>query len=137
MVDINVATDATTDSASLVLSAPDLFAARQEVLAVYLSEDVEQYLTRFVITSREPAGVSPDLARWIAYGASPRGSIALDECSRAHAWLHERDYVAPEDVQAVVHDVLRHRILLSYEAEADAITPDQVIDQLCAHIAVP
>lgn len=114
-----------------------LFAARREVLDIYMSEDVENYLLRFVTTSRSAGNVSAELSRWIAYGSSPRGSLALDAAARAHAWLHGRDYVSPGDVQAVVHDVLRHRLLLSYEAEADGVTTDTVIDQLLSHIAVP
>jgi len=126
------------DSASTsALSLDVLFNARRQVLNVFISPDVEAYLLRFVTTSRDASQVSADLSRWIAYGASPRGSLALDACSRAHAWLAGRDYVSPEDVQSVVHDVLRHRILLSYEAEADAITTETVIDQLLSHIAVP
>ncbi len=129
--------DTDSEQAGERLSAGLLFSARQEVLNVYMADDVEQYLLRFVTTTRDPASVSPDLARWIAFGASPRGTIALDACARAHAWLNQRDYVSPEDVQAVVHDTLRHRILLSYEAEADAITTDTVIDQLLSYLAVP
>ena len=117
---------------------PDtLFAARREVLDIYMSEDVENYLLRFVTTSRVAGNISADLSRWIAYGSSPRGTLALDAASRAYAWLQGRDYVSPGDVQAVVHDVLRHRLLLSYEAEADGVTTDMVIDQLLSYIAVP
>ena len=114
-----------------------LFAARREVLDIYMSEDVESYLLRFVVTSRNAQQVSTELSRWIAYGSSPRGSLSLYAASRAHAWLQGRDYVSPADVQSVVHDVLRHRVLLSYEAEADGITADTVIDQLLSYIAVP
>lgn len=119
------------------LSMHSLFSARQEVLALHMSDDIEDYIVRLVTTSRSAESVSPEMAQWIAYGASPRGTLALDACARANAWLSERDYVSPADVQAVVHDVLRHRILLSYEAESDDVTTDNVIDRLLSHVAVP
>ncbi|MBX2824628.1 MAG: AAA family ATPase [Gammaproteobacteria bacterium] len=119
------------------LGMETLFAARREVLALHMSEDVENYMVRLVTTTRDAAGISEQMKRWIAYGASPRGTLALDACARAHAWLDESDYVSPGDVQAVLHDVLRHRILLSYEAEAEDVTTDQVVDQLLDTVAVP
>lgn len=119
------------------LPMPSLFAARQEVLGLHMSDDIEDYIVRLVTTTRSPESVSAEMARWIAYGASPRGTLALDACARANAWLAQRDYVSPADVQSVIHDVLRHRILLSYEAEADDITTDIVIDRLLSHVAVP
>ncbi|MBX2881283.1 MAG: AAA family ATPase [Granulosicoccus sp.] len=114
-----------------------LFAARREVLEVYMSEDIEDYLVRLISASRSPTSLDPELARWLQYGASPRGTLCLDACSRAHAWLDGRDYVSPADVQSIVHDVLRHRLLLSFEAEADGISSDDVIDRLLSLIAVP
>ena len=78
----------------------------------------------------------PELAEWIAYGASPRGSIALDRCARAHAWLAGRDFVSPEDIQAVLFDVLRHRIILSFEAEAAGIDQDRVVQRILDVVAV-
>ena len=78
-----------------------------------------------------------DLAGWLEYGASPRATIGLDRCARAHAWLAGRDFVAPEDIQAVAYDVLRHRVILHFEAEAEGVTPDQVVGELIARIAVP
>ncbi len=103
---------------------------QQALLGLHMAAPVQEYLVQLVLASRDPSPYSADLARWISYGASPRGTIALDRCARAHAWLEERDYVSPEDVQAIAHDVLRHRILLSYEAEAEGVTADQVIDEL-------
>jgi len=104
------------------LTQDALFEARREVLDIYMSEDVEAYMLRFVTTSRDPSQVSAELARWVGFGSSPRGSLALDAAARAHAWLQGRDYVSPADVQAVLHDVLRHRLLLTYEAEAEGVT---------------
>lgn len=125
---------AQTDDEHLPLES--LFAAREEVLQVHVADAVEDYLVRLISSTRREDDGS-DLSRWIAFGASPRGTLALDACSRAHAWLAQRDFVTPEDVQAVAHDTLRHRILLSYEAEADAVDPDRVIDVLLSQVAVP
>jgi MoxR-like ATPase len=88
------------------------------------------------MASRDPGRYNTELANWIEYGASPRGTIALERCARSHAWLSGRDYVSPDDVQAVVHDVLRHRLLLSFEAEASGKTTDQVIDTLLSLVPV-
>ena len=82
------------------------------------------------MATREPAQYSDDLAGWLEYGASPRGTISLDRCARAHAWIQGRDFVSPDDVQEVMFDVLRHRILLSFEAEASGVTPDQVLEAI-------
>ncbi len=114
-----------------------LHKARRAVFDVYLAENVEQYLVHLVLGTRQPAAYGDELARWVQWGASPRATIALDRCARAHAWLAGRDYVGPEDVQAIAYDVLRHRILLNYEAEADGITPDRFISELIGRVAVP
>jgi MoxR-like ATPase len=114
-----------------------VFAARREVLDLYLAENLERYLIELVLATRTPARYGEDLARAIHYGASPRASIALDRCARAHAWLAGRDYVAPDDVQAVAHDVLRHRVLLTFEAEAEGLTPDALVTTLLQRVAVP
>ena len=113
-----------------------IFAARQEVLAMHMSTPVEQYIVQLVIASRKPGAYSEQLAGWIEYGGSPRATIALDRCARAHAWLRGEDYVSPDDVQAVAADVFRHRLLLSFEAEANGVTPDQVIRELLALVPV-
>ncbi|WP_377109662.1 AAA family ATPase [Pseudoalteromonas sp. R86517] len=119
------------------ITQSDLFAARQAILGLYLAEPLEQYLVQLIIATREGAKFDEQLGRWIEFGASPRATIALDKCARAHAWLHGRDFVAPDDIQAVVNNVLRHRIILSYEAQADGITKDQVISRIVELVAVP
>ncbi len=120
----------------LQLSSEQIFAARREVLELHMSASVAEYLVQLVIASRKPAPYSAALARQIQFGASPRATIALDRCARAHAWLDGRDYVSPEDVQAVAHDVLRHRILLSFEAEAEGVNTDRVINELLKLVPV-
>ena len=119
------------------ISQQTLFAARNEVLDIYMAEALEQYLLQIILATRTPAAYGEDLAKWIEYGASPRASIALDRCARAKAWLDQRDFVDPGDIQAIAYDVLRHRLILSYEAEAEGISSDQVIQQLIARVAVP
>jgi len=119
------------------VSQQRIFSARQEVLDVYMAENLEQYLLQLVLATREPGVYGEDLAEWLQYGGSPRATIALDRCARAHAWLQGRDFVTPEDIQGVAHDVLRHRLILNYEAEAEGITADRVIAELISRIAVP
>lgn len=115
----------------------DIFAARQEALSIHMSENIEEYLLQIILATRQPEKYGDDLARWLQWGASPRATISLDRCARAHAWLAGRDYVGPEDVQEMAADVLRHRIILDYEAEAEGINTDKVISELIARIAVP
>ena len=119
------------------VSQNDIFASRQSVLKVFMGENLEQYLVQLVLATRSPKSYSDDLHRWIQYGGSPRATLALDRCARAVAWLDDRDYVVPEDIQQVAHDILRHRVLTTYEAEAEGITPDLVISELLARVAVP
>ncbi len=114
-----------------------VFAARNEALDTYMAGNLEQYLIQLVLATRSPGAYGDDLAQWLQYGASPRATIALDRCARVHAWLNDRDFVGPEDVQAVVYDVLRHRLILNYEAEAEGITTDRIISELINRIAVP
>lgn len=114
-----------------------LFAARQEVLNLYLADSLEEYLLQLVLATRNPGAYDESLGRWLQYGASPRATIALDRCARARAWLNGRDFVMPEDIQSMAPDVLRHRLILSYEAEADGIDTDRVIDELLRRVAVP
>ncbi len=113
-----------------------IFDARQEILDLYVSEPVEQYIAQLVDASRYPEPYSSKLAGWIQYGASPRATLAFDRCSRVLAWLEGRDFVSPEDVQQLAHEILRHRILLTYQAEADGISANEVIDELLANVPV-
>jgi len=118
------------------LAQEAVFEARKEILALHMAESVERYLVQLVMASRSPAHYSKDLAGLIEYGGSPRATIALDRCARAHAWMRGMEYVSPDDVQAVAADVLRHRLILSFEAEANGVTPDEVIMQLLAKVPV-
>ena len=102
-----------------------------------MADNLEDYLLQIVLATRNPGAYGEDLAGWLQYGASPRASIALDRCARAKAWLEQRDFVGPEDIQAMAFDVLRHRLILSYEAEAEGLTTDHVIKELISRIAVP
>ena len=120
--------------ATLPIAQQVVFDARQQILDLYMAQPVEQYIAQLVDASRNPQPYSASLAGWIQYGASPRASLAFDRCCRALAWLEGRDYVSPEDVQKLAHEVLRHRILLTYEAEADGIAVEQVIDELLAKV---
>lgn len=113
-----------------LISQQSIFAARKEVMQIHMADAVDEYLVQLVLATRSPADYGDKLIDWIEFGASPRATIALDRCARAHAWLHERDFVSPDDVFAVAHDCLRHRLILSYEAEADGLTADTVIDEL-------
>ena len=119
------------------ISAAYIYEARNEVLKTYMSPEIERYLVEIIAATRTPEKYSDDLARLITWGASPRGSLALDRCARARAWLYERDFVTPEDLQDLTGDVLRHRIIESYEAESDGITTDDVITKILAQVAVP
>ena len=119
------------------LSQREVLDARLSVLDVHLAAPVEAYLLELIQASRKRSRHASDLHGLIAFGASPRGSIALDRCARAHAWLDGRDYVTPDDVQAMAVDVLQHRILLSYEAEAEGTRPADVVRRLLAAVPAP
>ena len=126
-----------TKSAGLKISAVHVFEARKEVLKIYMAPEIERYLVEIIAATRIPEKYSDELARLITWGASPRGALSLDRCARARAWLHERDFVTPEDLQDLSGDVLRHRIIESYEAESDGITTDDVIAKILAKVSVP
>ena len=119
------------------ISQQHILNARREVLELHMTQEIENYLLEIVLATRSPKTYGEDFSHTLTYGASPRATIGLDRASRAHAWLNGRDYVGPEDVQAVVPDVLRHRIQLTYEAMADGVTPDSFINDLLSRIAVP
>jgi MoxR-like ATPase len=119
------------------LSQADILNARQDVLKIHLDDALEQYIVQLIIATRQPERYDPDLANWIEFGASPRATIALDKCARAHAWLMGRDFVGPDNIQAVFHNVLRHRLLLSYEAEAEGVNSNQVLDRIIQLVPVP
>ncbi|TBZ27219.1 MoxR family ATPase [Rhizobium leguminosarum bv. viciae] len=118
------------------LNPQAVFDARKEIGAVTVSEPVEKYMVALVFATRYPDRYDKDLARLLQVGASPRGVIGLDKVSRSYAWLKGRDYVTPDDVKAIVHDVFRHRLILSYEAHASNTTPDKVIDRIVELVAV-
>ncbi len=118
------------------ISRETVFAARAEIAGLHVSEAVERYMADLVQATRTPDLYSDDLARWIEIGVSPRASIALDKCSRTHAWLNDRDYVDPVDVQAILNDVFRHRLSLSFEAAGNGLSPDRVIEDISANVAL-
>jgi MoxR-like ATPase len=120
-----------------VITVAEILAARQDVMQLYMADNVEQYILQLVMASRNPDAYGEELQGVIAYGGSPRATLALDRCARAHAWLTGKDYVGPDDVQEIAHCVLRHRILLTFEAEAQGYTSDKVIDKLLSLVAVP
>lgn len=119
------------------LDIAEILAARREVLDVYTSEAVEQYLIQLIMATRKPEKYNGELAGAVRFGASPRATIALDKCAKINAWLEGRDFVTPEDIQAVVYDVLRHRIILSFEAQAEGVTADNVIGSLLKAVPLP
>ena len=111
--------------------------ARQQILQLHLSEELEKYIVNIVVATRNPGAVKKELDGQIMYGASPRACMGIDRCARAYAWLQGRDYVGPEDIQEVAADVLRHRLVLSFEAEADGVEPDSIIDGVLDGVGVP
>ncbi|MGB0894209.1 MAG: AAA family ATPase [Parashewanella sp.] len=119
------------------ISQADIFAARDAALGIYLAEPLEKYIVDIVMATRQPQQYSDELASWLEYGVSPRATISLERCARARAWLQERDFVSPEDIQAVAANVLRHRLLLSYQAQAEGISNDDVIAKIVSLVAVP
>ncbi|OAN11217.1 AAA family ATPase [Photobacterium jeanii] len=117
------------------LSKEAIFEARTAVLNTFMAEDIEHYIIRLIMATRQPERYSEQLANWLQMGVSPRATLALDRCARAHAWLHGREFVTPEDVQVMAYPVLRHRLLLSYEAQAENISPDAIITSLIEQVA--
>jgi MoxR-like ATPase len=125
-----------SDSKPDTLSQSVVFDARREIDAVHMADAVEKYIVALISATRYPEKYSEDLKKWIQVGASPRGSISLDKCSRVHAWFKGRDHVTPDDIRAIIHDVLRHRLILSYEANAEGISANDVISKIVKLVAV-
>lgn len=119
------------------LTVDDVLAARKEVLGVHMSEAIEEYLVQLIMATRQPKKYDGKLAGQIMFGASPRATIALDRCAKINAWLSGRDFVTPEDIHAVVYDVLRHRIILTFEAQAEGVNPDEVIAKILTLVPLP
>ncbi|PIE45140.1 MAG: AAA family ATPase [Gammaproteobacteria bacterium] len=119
-----------------LITNEEIFAARQAALQVHVSEALSTYIIQLIQATRQPSSDNPVLADAIAYGASPRATIAMDRCARVHAWMNGADFATPANVQAIAHDVLRHRILLSFEAEAAGKTTDAIISELLAQVPV-
>ena len=120
-----------------IIQAEDVFAARQEAYKIHCSDAVEEYLIQLIMATRHPEKYDESLKNTIAFGASPRATIALDKCAKINAWLSGRDFVTPEDIHAVVYDVLRHRIILSFEAQAGGLTSDDIITRLLKIVPLP
>ena len=119
------------------LTAEDILAARQAVLNVHMSEAIEEYLVQLIVATRHPEKYDAKLAGQVLYGASPRATIALDRCAKINAWIDGRDFVTPEDIHAVIYDILRHRIILSFEAQAEGVTADSIISSLLRIVPLP
>ena len=119
------------------LNIEDVLAARREVLNVHTSEAVEEYLVQLIMATRHPEKYDGKLSGQVLYGASPRATIALDRCAKINAWLSGRDFVTPEDIHAVIYDVLRHRLILTFEAQAEGVTTDEIISKLLALVPLP
>jgi len=111
--------------------------ARRRLLGLYMAPPLEDYLVHLVMATRQPSAYATALEGWLRFGASPRATLALDRCARARAWLAGRDFVTPEDIQAIAPDCLRHRLLLDYQAQADGRTTDEFIELLLARVPVP
>ncbi|MCP4386926.1 MAG: MoxR family ATPase [Gammaproteobacteria bacterium] len=124
-------------SPGAVIGQQSLLDARDAVLDIHLDDSLEDYIIEIVLATRSASRYGDELAGWIQHGASPRATMALDRCARAYAWLNNRDFVVPEDIQLIAPDVLRHRIILSFEAEAEGRTADSCIDEILARVAVP
>ena len=120
-----------------LLSVTSIMQARQDILRLHLADELEEYIVNIVVATRNAGSIDPSLEGQIMYGASPRASMGIDRAARAHAWLAGRDYVGPEDIQAIASDVLRHRLVLSFEAEADGVDANSVIERVLDGVGVP
>ncbi|WP_226575077.1 AAA family ATPase [Acuticoccus sediminis] len=129
--------DGAAGPAAAPIAQEAVFAARRAIAAIHVADAMERYMADLVNATRVPDAYGDDLKRWIEVGASPRASLALDRCGRTHAWLAGRDYVDPEDVRAIVADVMRHRLGLTYEAQGEGVTPDAVVAEVVRQVALP
>jgi MoxR-like ATPase len=120
-----------------ILPEAAIMEARQAILGLHLADELEQYIVNVVVATRDPGRVNPALDGQVMYGASPRACMGIDRSARAYAWLKGQDYVGPEDIQAVAADVLRHRLVLSFEAEADGVIADTIIEGVLDGVGVP
>ena len=140
---LNLARQQARDELAEVADAPTLvtqaqvFAAQAQVLNLHLAPALEEYIVQLVLATRSPGKWDPEMEHLVSYGASPRATIGLDRCARARAWLDGRDYVSPDDIHTTVHDVFRHRVLLSYEAEADGVSVEELTNRLLDLVPVP
>jgi len=134
---LNLSSVDTSSQALVTVSEMEVKQARKEVLNLHLSPVLQEYIVQLILASRNPGKYNSQVERWIDYGASPRGSISLERTARAHAWLTGRDFVTPDDIQNMIHDTLRHRIILSFTAEAEGIDSNQVINRLLDLVPVP
>lgn len=119
------------------IQVSDILQARKEALQTYCSDPLEEYLVQLIMATRNPEKYDADLKNMISFGASPRATISLDKCAKIHAWLAGRNYVVPEDIHAVAYDVLRHRIILSYEAQASGLTSEDIIAKILGFVPLP
>jgi MoxR-like ATPase len=119
------------------LTQKAIFDAREAILSMHMSDALQEYMVQLVMATRQPQQYDDKLAQYIALGVSPRATIALDKCARAHAWLMGRDFVGPDNIHAVFHNVMRHRLPLTYEAEADGINVNDVLNTILNTVAVP
>jgi MoxR-like ATPase len=120
-----------------LVTQQQVFAAQRQVLDLHMAPALQEYIVQLVLATRNADKWDEELGRLVSYGASPRATIGLDRCARARAWLDGRDFVSPDDIHAVIHEVLRHRVLLSYEAEADGVTVDELVNRLLDLVPVP
>jgi MoxR-like ATPase len=126
-----------TSAPGMMVTQEQVFCAQRSVLDLYLAPALQEYIVQLVLATRDPGSWDKNLSKLVSYGASPRATIGLDRCARARAWLDGRDYASPDDIHAMIHDVMRHRVLLSYEAEADGVTVDELVDRLLELVPVP
>ena len=121
----------------VLVTQQQVFAAQRQVLDLHMAPALQEYIVQLVLATRDAGRWDKELGRLVSYGASPRATIGLDRCARARAWLDDRDFVSPDDIHAVIHEVLRHRVLLSYEAEADGVSVDELTNRLLDLVPVP